>query len=114
MKYAACVATPSQISRYGDREGTPTVLAECVAAKVPVIASNLGGMAALLRDGYNGLVVEPGDFYGLGNALDRLSMDPYLGLRLAANAYESLRHNLDTAFFARRYVRWYREAIDEG
>jgi glycosyltransferase involved in cell wall biosynthesis len=42
------------------------------------VASAVGGLPELVRDGENGLLVAPGDAAGLAAALDRLSDD---GLR---------------------------------
>ena len=41
-------------------ENYPFVLHEALASGVPVIASNLGGMAEKVKDGINGFTVEPG------------------------------------------------------
>jgi glycosyltransferase involved in cell wall biosynthesis len=42
-------------------EGFPRVIVEAFAAGTPVIASRLGSMAELIRDGDNGLLFTPGD-----------------------------------------------------
>lgn len=42
-------------------ENAPLVVAESFAAGRPVLASRLGGLVELLRDGVDGVLVEPGD-----------------------------------------------------
>ena len=49
-------------------ENFPHVVVEALAVGTPVIATRVGGVAEVLRDGENGLVVEPGD---LGRARGR-------------------------------------------
>lgn len=42
-------------------EGMPMTIIEAFSTSTPVIASNLGSMAAMIKHGYNGLLFEPGD-----------------------------------------------------
>lgn len=59
---------PSIVAGDGDQEGTPVVLAEAVAAGVPVVASRLGGLGEQLDDD-SAWLVEPNDPDALGRAL---------------------------------------------
>ena len=56
---------------------------EAFAAGVPVIASDLGGLSEVVRDGENGLLFEAGSASALAGAIRRLVDEPEL--------YESLR-----------------------
>lgn len=67
-------------------ENTPLVIYSAQAAACPVIATNLGGMAEVMRDGEDGLLFEPGDTTGLAAALERLLDDRTLLHRLSENA----------------------------
>ena len=53
-------------------ENAPFIIREAFAAGVPVIASNLGGMAEMVKDGVDGLLFPPGDAVSLGGCLRRL------------------------------------------
>jgi glycosyltransferase involved in cell wall biosynthesis len=53
-------------------ENAPLVIAEAFAMGVPVIATNLGGMAEAVRDGTDGLLFEPGDWNDLARCLRRV------------------------------------------
>ena len=64
------------------REGLPNVLLEAMALEVPVVATRIAGVPRLIRDGENGLLVEPGDPEGLTRALTRLLDDDGLRSRL--------------------------------
>jgi glycosyltransferase involved in cell wall biosynthesis len=63
-------------------ENSPFVIKEAFAAGLPVVASNLGGMAEMVSDGHNGLLFEPGDAADLRRALHRLLNEPGLLERL--------------------------------
>jgi glycosyltransferase involved in cell wall biosynthesis len=56
-----------------------------------VIASRVGGIPEMIRDGVNGLLVEPGDEAGLGAAIERLRSSPDLAAKLRASALETSR-----------------------
>jgi glycosyltransferase involved in cell wall biosynthesis len=66
------------------------VLVEALAVGTPVVATRVGGVAELVRDGENGLVVEPGDRAALALALRRLFSDDALAARLRAAAAPSV------------------------
>lgn len=54
-------------------EALPTVLAEAMAAGLPIIASRVGGVPEMVIDGQNGCLVEPEDVAGLSDACIHLS-----------------------------------------
>jgi glycosyltransferase involved in cell wall biosynthesis len=54
------------------REGLPNVVLEAMALNVPVVATNIAGVPRLVRDGENGLLVEPGNEQALAGAARRL------------------------------------------
>jgi 2-deoxystreptamine N-acetyl-D-glucosaminyltransferase/2-deoxystreptamine glucosyltransferase len=76
---------PSQYEEMG------SVLTEAMAAGLPVVASDVGGIPEVVRDGVTGLLVPPEDVEALATALDRLVADPALRGRLAAGAREHAR-----------------------
>ena len=57
-------------------EGFPRTLVEAFAAGLPVIASRLGAMAALIRDGETGLLFEPGNAADLAVKLQWAEANP--------------------------------------
>jgi glycosyltransferase involved in cell wall biosynthesis len=65
------------------------VVIEGMAAGLPVIASNAGGPAEVLRNGVDGLLVEPGDVHQLARTLVELRNDPDRRFALGAKARES-------------------------
>jgi L-malate glycosyltransferase len=57
-------------------EGLSNAVMEYMAAARPVVASDVGGMAELIRHGRTGLLVPPGDAAALAAAVDALLDDP--------------------------------------
>ncbi len=51
----------------------PLVIAECLAARVPVVGARIGGIPELVRDGVDGLLFAPGDADALTAVLTRLA-----------------------------------------
>jgi len=74
------LAVPSQWLETG-----PLVVLEAFAAGIPVIGSQLGGITELIRDGFDGILVEPASTRAWTEALRRLSEDPDIVVRLRKN-----------------------------
>jgi glycosyltransferase involved in cell wall biosynthesis len=53
-------------------ENSPTVIYEAFLIGVPVIASRIGGIPELIRDGETGLLVTPGSVEELADAMRRI------------------------------------------
>ena len=83
---ADVVAMPIQASTLNHRLTTPNKLFEAMAAGVPVVASDLPGMAPIVREAGAGLLVDPADPAAIAQALNRLRSDPAERAELAANA----------------------------
>jgi glycosyltransferase involved in cell wall biosynthesis len=71
-------------------ENFPHTVVEALALGTPVLATRTGGVAEVVRDGENGLLVEPGDADALGAAIRRYFADDELRERLRAAAAPSV------------------------
>ena len=65
-------------------ENAPGVIFEAFAARMPVVAANLGGMSEFVRHGENGLLFAPEDAEDLARQLRRLAGEPGLLTKLRA------------------------------
>jgi glycosyltransferase involved in cell wall biosynthesis len=65
-------------------EGLPQVLYEAEAAGLPIVATDVGGVAAALSHGERGLLIPPEDAEAAAGALERLAADDALRARLIA------------------------------
>jgi glycosyltransferase involved in cell wall biosynthesis len=63
-------------------EGTPVSAIEALAAGRPVVATRVGGVPDVVRDGEDGFLVETGAVDAIAEALGRLAADPSLRQRL--------------------------------
>jgi glycosyltransferase involved in cell wall biosynthesis len=77
-------------------EGLGRVIIEALCRGRPVIGSRVGGIANLLEDGVNGVLVEPGESAPLADALVRVLSDRALVERLAQGARPSVERWLLT------------------
>jgi glycosyltransferase involved in cell wall biosynthesis len=93
-------------------EGMPVSLIEAFAAGLPVIASGLGAMTAMILDGQTGRLVTPGDPRALADAVDGPAMAAHL---LAAMGAAARRTYLDSYAPEPNYARLaaiYRQAVE--
>ena len=63
-------------------EGTPVTAIEALAAGRPVVATRVGGVPDVVRDGEDGFLVEAGDVDALAERLASLAADPGLRERM--------------------------------
>lgn len=72
-------------------EGFPLVALQFMAAKIPVIASKVGGLSELIEDRKNGLFVERGSASALAKAIDELIANENLKETLRANEFDIVK-----------------------
>jgi len=66
-------------------DNMPVSILEAAAFGLPVVATNVGGIPHLLRDGETGLLVANEDAAAMANAVRRLLDEPALAARLSVN-----------------------------
>jgi glycosyltransferase involved in cell wall biosynthesis len=69
-------------------EGTPVSVIEALGAGRPVVATRVGGVPDIVRDGEDGFLVEPGATDELADRLARLARDPALRERMGKQGRE--------------------------
>lgn len=99
---ASVFALPCRVLENGDRDGIPNVLMEAMACGVPVVTTGVSGITELVRDGVNGLIVEPDRPIDLADSLHRLIKDPKLARRLAERGRHTVSERFDAAAAAAR------------
>jgi glycosyltransferase involved in cell wall biosynthesis len=82
-------------------ENAPFVIKEAFVAGLPVVTSDLGGMAELVQDGRGGLLFRAGDSRDLARVLQRLLAEPLLLPRL--------RESIPSVTTIQEDARWTRE-----
>ena len=93
-------------------ENQPFTIIEAFAAGKAVIASNLGGMTELVRDGRRGILVPPGDAHALAEAMQRMTSNAQEAERMGQNAqrYASREHAAEVHY--ERLLKIYRGVLD--
>ena len=64
-----------------------TIILESMGHGTPVVASRIGGMPELIREGFNGALFEPADTKGLRRILENLILDPLRLKTMGENAF---------------------------
>jgi glycosyltransferase involved in cell wall biosynthesis len=91
-------------------EGMGRALIEAMAAGLPVVASRVGGIPAVVQDGVNGLLVPPGESRALAEALRSVLRDPQWARRLGEQAGRSIGEEYGIERMVRAIETVYREA----
>lgn len=103
---AEAVVMPSHYESFG------MVALEAMACGTPVIASDVGGLSHLVRDGETGFHVPSGDHLALASTLARLLQDDALRLRLGEQA-TYWAQNYSWAKIGDRVLDAYRHALSQ-
>lgn len=93
-------------------EGSPTTILEALVLGVPVIASNVGGIPDIIRNGKNGLLVSPEKKEELSQAIMRLIDDRDLRKRLILEGYKTIPSYRWSRIIS-QYFDVYRTVMDE-
>jgi glycosyltransferase involved in cell wall biosynthesis len=91
-------------------EGFPRVLVEAMACEKPVIATNLPGISEMVRNGENGLLIEPGNVDDIAKAITFLYNNKEKARHMGKKARETVekKYSLDTIVIS--WLQIYREA----
>jgi glycosyltransferase involved in cell wall biosynthesis len=71
-------------------EGLPNALLQAMAAGLPCVATNVGGVPDVIENGINGILIPPGREDLLAEALEKVLIDQDLARRLGENAHRSV------------------------
>jgi glycosyltransferase involved in cell wall biosynthesis len=94
-----------------DSEQFPISLVEAMAAGLPVVATAVGDVAAMVADDNRPLIVDPGDEAAFAAALDSLADQPNLRRAIGAANREKAAAEYDEKKMIAAYAKLYGEAI---
>jgi len=75
------------------KEGFGRVIVEAMAMTKPVVATKVGGVPEIVRDGKSGILVEPADSESLASAMISVIDSPEMALKLAVEGEKRAREN---------------------
>lgn len=91
-------------------EGLPIAVLEAISYGLPVIATDVGDMAAAVREGENGFLIKPGDVSALADKIKKITEDKGRYTQMSAKSKEiALTEFSDSKYFEKIY-NCYREA----
>lgn len=93
-------------------EGLPLAILEAMVTGRPIIATPVGGIPEVIRDGETGLLVPPGDSPALAEAITRLLRDPEWASKLGTVAQSLVKREYSGEAMVRKIERVYLGLID--
>jgi glycosyltransferase involved in cell wall biosynthesis len=92
-------------------EGLPKALLEAAAMSRPMIASDIGGNREIVLHEHTGLLVPPGDFQALANAMERMAIEAESRRLWGQAAREKVTADFSIEVVRQAHVEVYRDAF---
>ncbi len=106
LKASSILVIPSRM------ESIPQVIKEAFYLKVPIIATNVGGIPELITDNVTGILVPPNNPELLQNAINKLLVDNETAKRISDAGYEFVINNLTWEVLLPEYVKFYENLVN--
>jgi glycosyltransferase involved in cell wall biosynthesis len=94
-------------------EGLPMGLLEAMASRVPIVATDVGDVSSLVRDGETGFLVPSGELDRMENGIIKLLQDESLRDRFGAAGHELVAREFSAEAMTKQYLDLYKEALRE-
>ena len=92
-------------------EGLGVAVIEALAAGLPVVASQVGGIPELITDQVTGLLIPPQDATALATAIERLVQNPQWAKTLGTQGQAFVQSQFDVSVMARANESLYNELL---
>ena len=110
LSRATLLVLPCRVDVDGAMDNLPTVVMEAMASALPVVSTDVGGVAEMVRDGETGLLVSQNDPVATAEAIARLLGD----VELARSFGREGRERAQELFSIQRNVHALRKIICSG
>ncbi len=114
MASSDVLLVPSRVAADGDEEGTPTVIVEGGAARLPVVSTRHAGIPEQVDEGTTGLLAAERDVAGLADALAVLAKDPPRRVAMGEAARAKMQREYSLAAHAARLADIYRSVLGDA
>jgi len=92
-------------------ESLPTIIKEAFYLKIPVVATNVGGIPELISHNETGVLVDPENPKQLRDAINNLIEKKDLAKRFTLNAYDFVTKNLTWDSVLPKYIKFYENLL---
>jgi glycosyltransferase involved in cell wall biosynthesis len=106
LKASSILVIPSRM------ESIPQVIKEAFYLKIPIIATNVGGIPELITNNKTGILIPPNDPEILQNSINELLLDYKTSKKLVDNGYEFVINNLTWEILLPKYVKFYEDLVN--
>lgn len=97
-----CFVQPSR------SEGLSIALLEALCAGIPCIVSSISKTHPVIKDGYNGILIDPQNEQDLELAIMRVIQDEHLKKRLASHGYQTVIEQFDISAMKDQYAQLFK------
>lgn len=94
-------------------DNCPMVVLEAMSAGLPVLASEVGGIPDLVKNGVNGYLCDPASAESIRNGLRKLLQDPSHAKQLGDNGKKQAVERYLPKAVAKRHLEIYREVVQQ-
>lgn len=106
LKASSLLVIPSRM------ESIPQVIKEAFYLKIPIVATNVGGMPELIQDNVNGLLVTPENPEQLLETINKLLGDKESMKRFSEAGYDFVIKNLTWEVLLPKYIKFYEDLVN--
>jgi glycosyltransferase involved in cell wall biosynthesis len=93
-------------------DNCPLVVIESLAVGTPVIASRVGGITEMIRDGIDGFLIPPDDPGALSEKIGELLSQPGLRESMSRNARQRFLALFEQGRVVRKQAEWFERIVD--
>ena len=95
------------------REGLGIVLLEYMTFSLPIVATKVGGIPEVVKDGVNGMLVEPGDYAGMAQKIIELLKDVNLRRDMGKNGLSIFKQNFTQELMIKKIENLYSNLLHQ-
>ena len=106
LKSSRILIAPSRM------ESLPTNIKEAFYLKIPVVATNVGGIPELVSHNKTGILIPPENPNALSNAVNNLLEDSELIKKITSNAYEFVINEMSWKKILPIYIQFYENLLN--